>query len=290
MNASAPLSWRTSEPDVLLFTGGYITVPMAFAVANIRTLLLCPRYETALKTLARFADRIALTAEESRRFLSLAPRPCRHHRLSHPTPTGQWDRAAARDTWVSTTPRLPVLLVSGGSQGARNINQALLPLLPHLLAQAQIIHLTGETTWPDVQAARDALSPQLSANYPPHPLPARDRRGPRPPRTWLSHAPEPLCSANSAFRLPAILSSYPYAWRYQHVNADYPCNRGAALLIEDSALATALIPAIENLLSRRTAPRDRRPMQILSRRLRPEIAALLLELAAVRPQKGFGVS
>lgn len=280
------------KPDVLLFTGGYVAVPMAFASRKYQTLLYVPDIEPglALKTLARFADCIALTAEESRRFFS--PR-VRAVITGYPTrpELGQWDRATAR-AHLGLHDRLPVLLVSGGSQGARNINQALLPLLPQLLAQAQIVHLTGETTWPDVQAARDTLSPQLSANY--HPFPYLHEMGAALAAADLAvtRAGASVLGELPLFGLPAILVPYPYAWRYQRVNADYLVNRGAALLIEDSALSAALVPAIKNLLSRPEQLRAmRQAMQSLSRpAAAQEIAAMLLELAAVRPQKGFGVS
>ena len=50
---------------MLFFTGGYVAVPMALAGWRIPSLLFVPDIEPglALKTLARFADRIAVTAE-----------------------------------------------------------------------------------------------------------------------------------------------------------------------------------------------------------------------------------
>jgi len=48
--------------------------------------------------------------------------------------------------------------------------------------------------------------------------------------------------------LPAILVPYPYAWRYQKVNAEYLANAGGALLLADEALPEQLLPAILDLL------------------------------------------
>ena len=58
------------KPDVLFFTGGYVAVPMALAGMRVPTALYVPDIEPALaiKTLARFADRIAVTAQESFRY------------------------------------------------------------------------------------------------------------------------------------------------------------------------------------------------------------------------------
>ena len=62
---------REFQPDALLFTGGYVAVPMAVAGRGVPTLLFVPDIEPglALKVLARFADRIALTAPEFEIFL-----------------------------------------------------------------------------------------------------------------------------------------------------------------------------------------------------------------------------
>jgi UDP-N-acetylglucosamine--N-acetylmuramyl-(pentapeptide) pyrophosphoryl-undecaprenol N-acetylglucosamine transferase len=49
------------------------------------------------------------------------------------------------------------------------------------------------------------------------------------------------------FGLPAILVPYPFAWRYQKVNADYLVSHGAALLMRDEDMARDLLPALRAL-------------------------------------------
>jgi UDP-N-acetylglucosamine--N-acetylmuramyl-(pentapeptide) pyrophosphoryl-undecaprenol N-acetylglucosamine transferase len=51
-----------------------------------------------------------------------------------------------------------------------------------------------------------------------------------------------------AFGLPSILVPYPYAWRYQKVNADYLVDRGAAVRVNDEDLPEKLLPVIQELL------------------------------------------
>jgi UDP-N-acetylglucosamine:LPS N-acetylglucosamine transferase len=64
----------------------------------------------------------------------------------------------------------------------------------------------------------------------------------------LSRAGASTLGEYPLFGLPAILVPYPFAWRYQKVNADYLVQRNAAVLIEDAQLQEQLIPVVKNLL------------------------------------------
>ena len=121
------------KPEVLFFTGGYIAVPLALAGMRIPTALYVPDIEPALalKTLARFADKIAVTAQDSFRYFSHRERLVL---TGYPTRTDltKWTRSDARRS-LSLTGDAPVLLIYGGSRGARSINNAVLANLPALL-------------------------------------------------------------------------------------------------------------------------------------------------------------
>jgi len=61
---------KAFKPDVLLFTGGYVAIPMALAARHKPMALYVPDIEPglALKVLAYFARRIALTTESSKMY------------------------------------------------------------------------------------------------------------------------------------------------------------------------------------------------------------------------------
>ena len=71
---------------------------------------------------------------------------------------------------------------------------------------------------------------------------------------WVLHwhaADLAVCRAGAStlgelplFGLPAVLIPYPYAWRYQKVNADYLAKHGAALVLEDAMMKDELLPTI----------------------------------------------
>lgn len=267
---------RQFQPDVLLFTGGYLAVPMALAGIRTPSLLYVPDIEPglALKALARFASRIALTTETSRKYfnhqerLTVTGYPTRAELL-------QTDRTEARRR-LGLTDALPVLLVFGGSKGARTLNRALLAILPQLLEKTQVLHISGTLDWAEVEGAQAALPSRLTGNY--HPVPYLHEMG-----DALASADLVLSRAGAAtlgeyplFGLPAILVPYPYAWRYQHVNAEYLVQHEAAILLRDEDLYAQLLDTITGLL---TTPDQLKKMQQAMQRLaQPDAAHAIAEL------------
>lgn len=243
------------QPDVLFFTGGYVAVPMAFAgrlVARKRpaVLLYVPDIEPglALQTLSRFADQIAVTAMPSQSyFSSRAPLVV----TGYPTRDDlqRWDHQTAIQHF-RLDDQLPVLFVFGGSTGARSINRALLAALPELLEHTQIIHVSGHTDWKDVQASYDLLAQSLRERYRVYPY-LHEEMGAAfaAADLVLARAGASTLGEFPSFGLPAILVPYPYAWRYQKVNADYLVSRGAAVMIEDSVLPQRIIPEVLRLMN-----------------------------------------
>ena len=237
------------KPNVLFFTGGYVAVPMALAGMRVPTALYVPDIEPALalKTLSHFADRIAVTSQDSFRYFS------RRERLTltgYPTRSelARWTRSDARQV-LNLSGDSPVLLVFGGSKGARSINNAVLANLPGLLELAQVVHITGELDWPVVEAKTKELSGAQAARYHAFPymheemgaaLAAADLAVSRAGASTLGEYP--------LFGLPAVLVPYPYAWRYQKVNADTLVRQGAALMVLDSNLKVELLPTVRSLL------------------------------------------
>ena len=244
---------RKFRPSVLFFTGGYIAVPMALAARLTRqskSLLYVPDIEPgmALKTIARFSDCIALTVDESQAFF---PKQASKEITGYPVRPGldRWTAQEAR-SFFALQEELPVLLVFGGSQGARSINQALAGALPELLKEMQVIHITGKLDWQMMENVRANLANEFLNRYRPYPY-LYDEIG---AAMLLADLAVSRAGASSLgelplFGLPAILVPYPYAWRYQRVNASYLVKRGAAEIIEDAQLAEQLLPRVRGLMA-----------------------------------------
>jgi UDP-N-acetylglucosamine--N-acetylmuramyl-(pentapeptide) pyrophosphoryl-undecaprenol N-acetylglucosamine transferase len=237
------------KPDVLFFTGGYVAVPMALAGRKIPSLLYVPDIEPglALKTLAFFAARITLTATESQKFFE---RKNKTVVTGYPVRANlkNWDKKSGRKA-LGIESNLPVLLVWGGSKGAHSINAALFEHLDHLLTQMEVIHISGELDWEMALAARTRLPKDLANRYRAYSY-LHEEVGAAMASADLtvSRAGASTLGEYPLFGLPAILVPYPYAWRYQKVNAETLAGRGAALVIEDAKLKSGLYLTVEKLL------------------------------------------
>jgi UDP-N-acetylglucosamine--N-acetylmuramyl-(pentapeptide) pyrophosphoryl-undecaprenol N-acetylglucosamine transferase len=239
---------RAFKPDVMLFTGGYVAVPAAFAGRRVPSLLYVPDVEPclALKALARFADRICLISEESRRFfpgrknLAVTGHPVRKSLTD-------WSLETARAA-LGLDPDLRTLLVFGGSLGARSINLAVLSVLPELLGSIQVVHVTGRPDFEKAAGTAAALPENLRDRY--HPFEyLHEEMG-----AAYAAADLVLCRSGASavgelplFGKPALLVPYPYAWRYQKVNADFLRRSGAAETIPDEELGERLLPMLREL-------------------------------------------
>ncbi len=243
---------RRHRPDALFVTGGYAGVPVALAAWALRVpiLLYLPDIEPglAVRLIARLATRIGVTVEDSRAFLPA-------HKV---VVTGYPIRSEFTGTDRTTARRalgLPegeqVLLIFGGSTGARSINLAVVKNLQGLLEVAQVVHISGERDWPQVAARADELPATARERYHPYPYLHGAAMG-----HALAAADLAVCRAGAStlgelpyFGLPAVLVPYPYAWRYQRVNAEWLAARGAAVVLEDARLGEELVPTVQSLLA-----------------------------------------
>jgi UDP-N-acetylglucosamine--N-acetylmuramyl-(pentapeptide) pyrophosphoryl-undecaprenol N-acetylglucosamine transferase len=240
----------TFRPDVLFVTGGYVCVPVALAarLAGVPALIYLPDIEPglAIKFLARLADRVAVTA----------PPAAQHFRLGQAVVTGyparrglfEGDRAEARAR-LGLAEGVPVILVLGGSQGARSINRAVSQGIETMLQAAQVIHISGPRDSEWVRERRAGLPAPLQARYHVYhylheemvdALLAADLAVARAGASTLGEFP--------AVGLPAVLVPYPYAGAHQWANARYMVEAGAAVAVADADLGTALVPTVMSLL------------------------------------------
>jgi UDP-N-acetylglucosamine--N-acetylmuramyl-(pentapeptide) pyrophosphoryl-undecaprenol N-acetylglucosamine transferase len=141
---------------------------------------------------------------------------------------------------------LPVLLVTGGSQGARSLNEAITGALPSFLGSGvQILHVIGP---------RNQVEPLP-------PMPAPYVAVPYIDRMDLAYAAADFalcraggmtCAELSAVGLPAVYVPLPHGNGEQRLNAEPIVDHGGGLLVADAELTpewlvTNLLPIMRNI-------------------------------------------
>jgi UDP-N-acetylglucosamine--N-acetylmuramyl-(pentapeptide) pyrophosphoryl-undecaprenol N-acetylglucosamine transferase len=244
--------WR---PDVVLLTGGFVGVPVSVAAWfwRVPTVVYLPDIEpgVALKVMARLARKVATTTEASARFISRKKMVVTGYPVREAF--ARVTRQSARAHFGIAADEV-VVLVYGGSKGARSINRAITANVERLLEiyGLRLIHVTGRADWDDVCMTRDALPPQTRERYLTYAY-LHDEMA-----DAMAAADLAVCRSGAStlgelpyLGLPAVLAPYPYAWRYQKVNAEYLVERGAAIMMEDAKLADQLVGVLVELTSDR---------------------------------------
>ncbi len=244
---------RRFRPDVMFMTGGYMAAPVAVAckLHRVPICIYLPDVEpgSSIKFALPMAQKIACTNVGSEAYVPPEKMVVTGY------PVRPEIRAATSLTKAEALARFdlepgrPTLFVFGGSRGALNINRALMAILPQLLAQAQIIHISGEFTWPEVAADMQALTAEQRQWYRPYPYLHEDMGAAfRAADLVLARSGASMLGECPAFGLPSILVPLAWAWRYQKVNADFLSERGAAVQLTDDSLPSEMLPTISSLL------------------------------------------
>lgn len=138
-------------PDVVFSTGGYASFPTLFAARLFKIPVVILNTDATpgkvTKWASRFAKKIAVGFAECAQYLP-------KDKVAH---TGNPIRKAALvpareggHEFLHLKKEIPIILVTGGSQGSQTINDAVIDALPQLLKEYQVVHQTGRSNYEDV--------------------------------------------------------------------------------------------------------------------------------------------
>lgn len=169
-----------------------------------------------------------------------------------------------------------MLLVFGGSLGARHLNEGVAVLKSKLLSRKDlyVIHSTGKGEYDSV-VQELALTPDEAARW--RVMPYIDRMGEALAAAdlVLSRAGASSVAEIAALAVPSMLVPYPFATAdHQTTNARYLVDAGAAVLLPDEKIDTSEFE--DDLLDLVDDPARRQAMRDAARGLAQDKAALAL--------------
>jgi UDP-N-acetylglucosamine--N-acetylmuramyl-(pentapeptide) pyrophosphoryl-undecaprenol N-acetylglucosamine transferase len=271
------------KPVLAVGTGGYVAGPVLFA-AHRRGIPVAIQEQNAYpgvttRLLARFAAQIHLGFPEAEAHLKPGP-GARVLALGNPItpPPADPDFRARSRAALRIPAEARVLMVTGGSQGARAINEALASAIAErLLDDVTLLWSTGQQTYDDFKRLDAPPRRQVRAFWDPiaEAYGAAD--------VVLARAGAMTTAEICAHGLPSVLIPYPHsAADHQARNAEALEKSGAAVqLLESRLTPSALADAVHDILDRpgRRADMSRvareRGKPLAARRIVEELLALI---------------
>jgi len=243
---------RQFRPDVVIGTGGYVCGPVVYAAAKlgIQTVIHEQNVVPGLtnKFLARYANYVAVSFEESLRYFPQGKTVLTGNPRATEVMHGN---AAAGREFLGVPAGKRVVLIMGGSRGARPINEAAFELVSRMgdFPHAHFVYVTGEVHYPAITEALQKTG-ALPDNLSVHP--------------FLHNMPDVLACAHvlvgragastlaeiTALGVPSLLIPSPYVTNnHQEKNARGLERAGAAeVILERELSGDRLYQALAGLL------------------------------------------
>ena len=240
---------------VVIATGGFVSAPVVLAAKSLKIPVYLINVDSvpgkANRLLSRYAKKVLVQFEQSvaffpKRDVAVTGCPLRSD-FENP------DRHKAFSD-LALEEGKKVLLVTGASSGATNINDAMLSILDDLAefaADWQVVHLTGMLHIDEVQRAIEGLDITYHAvdyyDDMPSLLAAAD--------VVVGRAGAVSVAEFAAAGVPAVCLPYPYHKdNHQRKNAQILVNAGAAVIVDDTTdspgqTASDLLAALTDLMS-----------------------------------------
>jgi UDP-N-acetylglucosamine--N-acetylmuramyl-(pentapeptide) pyrophosphoryl-undecaprenol N-acetylglucosamine transferase len=242
---------RTYRPTLVIATGGYVCFPVVVAARLLRLLRLLDCRIALLeinaapgltnRLLAPLVDEVWISYAASARFFrrkaSLTGAPVRASLANRLTP------GAAREA-LGLDPERTTVVVMGGSQGARSINDAVVQWVTGraLPPRWQVLHVSGERDFGTVERRLSGLAPGNIVRLLPYltdPAAAYFAAD-----LVVARAGASTLAELAATGTPAVLVPFPFAAEdHQTANAAAFAAGGAAVVVRDAELTPGSLAA-----------------------------------------------
>ena len=134
---------KKEKPTVFVSFGGYLAIPLTIAAKLTGTKVFTHEQTHAAglanQFIAKLADEVAISYPSSEKYFP----KIKTHLTGNPIRLELFNPQAAQPKWIAQKSLRPILLITGGSQGSRAINEVIELTLSELTKKWSVIHLCG---------------------------------------------------------------------------------------------------------------------------------------------------
>jgi UDP-N-acetylglucosamine--N-acetylmuramyl-(pentapeptide) pyrophosphoryl-undecaprenol N-acetylglucosamine transferase len=226
---------KSFKPDVIVATGGFVSLPVAIAAVFTRVPVLL--YEAnvipglATRICKWFATRITISFEASRKYFRFRKVYCIG------SPVRKEIIKAVKGISIqhmNLRQDKKIILIVGGSQGAKSMNQVVIDSLDEFAKMdVQVVHISGERDY-------DWVRSMTAVRYPFYfllPYMHNIWDGLAAADVVVSRAGATAISEILVRAVPSILIPFPFSSeRHQDLNASVLGNAGASIILKDNVM------------------------------------------------------
>ncbi len=250
---------RKFKPDIILGTGGYVAAPALMGAVFLKIPIIIHEQNAYPSLTNRLLARAAKVV-----CISLPPAGKHFSRAKKVIITGNpvrsaifnYDRKKAREE-LGLADQDQLVLIAGGSQGARSVNRAVVRWLKNneIKKNWKIVHATGRNNYSEVLAYYNKIGVNPEEKSYLQMLPYIENMGQfmAAADLFVGRSGATTVSEIIARGIPAILIPYPFAAEdHQTANARFLEENGSAIILPDEELeAGKLASLVEELLNDR---------------------------------------
>lgn len=273
-------------PDVVISKGGYASVPTVLAASLLRIPIIIHESDAkpgranlvaakkATRIAVAFESAIAWFPEKVRGKIAKVGIPVRKELMHLP------ERANAMAA-LNLDPALPTVFITGGSSGARRINETVLDALPQLVSFANVVHQTGKAHFEEVRRTGGVIAHAHKDRYHAYPYLNVEniRNAAASADVIIARAGTGSITEIALWGIPAILIPIPESVSHdQRTNAYAYAHTGAAEVLEEANLTPHVLAS--EALRIATDPSAKNRMKLAAAGFaNPEAATVIAEEA-----------
>jgi len=229
------------KPDIVFSKGGFASVPPVIAAWIFKIPIITHESDIvpglANKIISKFAKKILISFSVSEKYFSKKKVVFTGNPIRQDILDGNKNRA--RNTF-DLKEEIPTILIFGGSQGARRINEVIIKSLPDILEKFQMIHICGNKNYKNIKQEVQNLDLKNNHRYKLHPFLTNDLKD----SFALCDVIISRAGANSLSEIIAlekmsiIIPLSTSANNHQLLNAEYFAKKEMTIMIKEKNLTS----------------------------------------------------